>query len=145
MTALKIFGNAASESECLEGNDCTCVSGQFRYFTGYVGLGWGSGTTNFKYQVSPLQAITKKAQDSGFTSITSSTDLDGSVSEGFTEKLPSVSTECASDVNIVFIAANSGEEYIIVEQNVGDRKTLDAWHAGTALVDKVLIYVIMLF
>jgi beta-glucosidase len=135
-TTLKIFGNSADESECLKANDCTCVGDSSRYFTGYVGLGWGSGTTHFQYQVTPLAAIKAKAESLSKT-VTSSTSLTGNYSTGFKEVLPTAATDCAN-INVVFIAANSGEEYIVVEGLVGDRTTLDAWHNGTQLVDAVL-------
>ena len=64
-SSVKVFGNSANDSECLTKFDCTCKGDNStyeageasRYFTGYVGLGWGSGTTHFEYQVSPLDAI----------------------------------------------------------------------------------------
>jgi beta-glucosidase len=139
INTLKIFGNSAVESECLKGNDCTCIPENMvdnnRYFTGYVGLGWGSGTTTFNYQITPLDAIKTKAEANGIT-VTSSTDLEGSGTSSI-EKVPS-NTDCSEGVNIVFIAANSGEEYIKVENNIGDRTTLDAWHSGGALADAVI-------
>ena len=55
---IKIFGNSAEESECLKktdnSSDCVCIGDpsdpdHTRYFKGYVGLGWGSGTTHFEY------------------------------------------------------------------------------------------------
>lgn len=42
-----------------------------------------------------------------------------------------------ADVAIVFITADSGEEYITVEKNVGDRNDLNAWHSGNDLVKAV--------
>ena len=134
-SSISIFGNAAAYSKCLEGNDCTCPEGNLRYFTGYVGLGWGSGTTNFKYQVSPLEGI--KSQLSNSITVKEFTTIDDSDKTSIKEKTVSSAEDC-SDVNIVFIAANSGEEYIIVEGNVGDRKTLEAWHQGSALAESVI-------
>ena len=44
-----------------KGNDCTCKTDYGkRYFPGYVS--WGSGTTAFKYKVSPLDTIKAKVQ-----------------------------------------------------------------------------------
>jgi len=40
-------------------------------------------------------------------------------------------------VAIVFITADSGEEYIVVEKNTGDRNDLEAWHSGADLVKAV--------
>jgi beta-glucosidase len=41
-------------------------------------------------------------------------------------------------VAIVFITADSGEEYILVEKNTGDHNDLDAWHSGADLVKAVV-------
>jgi len=41
------------------------------------------------------------------------------------------------DVAFVFITSNSGEGYITVEGNAGDRNNLQAWHNGDALVARV--------
>jgi hypothetical protein len=41
------------------------------------------------------------------------------------------------EVAIVFIQADSGEGYITVDGNAGDRKNLTAWHNGDALVQAV--------
>ena len=35
---------------------------------------------------------------------------------------------------MVFINSDSGEQYITVDGNEGDRKNLTAWHGGDALV-----------
>jgi beta-glucosidase len=106
--------------------------------TGTLAMGWGSGTatlpvsisnlipalmmrlTYTKYLSSPLEAITTRAkQDS--TSVTSSTS--DTTSSGATAAQ-------SADVAIVFISADSGEEYITVETNAGDRVDLNAWHSG---------------
>jgi beta-glucosidase len=36
---------------------------------------------------------------------------------------------------IVFITADSGEGYITVEGNAGDRNNLDPWHSGYDIVN----------
>jgi beta-glucosidase len=43
----------------------------------------------------------------------------------------------SADVAIVFVTADSGEGYITVEGNEGDRKDLNLWHSGEALVKAV--------
>ena len=42
-----------------------------------------------------------------------------------------------SSTAIVFLNADSGEDYITVDGNEGDRKNLTAWHQGDALVQSV--------
>ncbi|KAJ7594941.1 beta-glucosidase [Mycena floridula] len=95
---------------------------------GVLAVGWGSGTANFPYLVAPLDAITARAKTDGTTvsSSTSDTDLN-----------TAASVATGKDVALVFITADSGEGYITVEGNVGDRNNLQAWHGGDALVAKV--------
>ena len=45
----------------------------------------------------------------------------------------------SATVAIVFVNADSGEEYITVEGNKGDRNNLSLWHGGDALV-KIDVY-----
>ena len=142
-SSISVFGNSAEESVCLtkteNSSDCVCIGDKSdpdntRYFKGYVGLGWGAGTTHFEYQVAPVDAIKAKAESLKKT-FKSSTGLTGDW-QNYQEKIPTAS-DC-SDLNIVFIAANSGEEYLKTEGLKGDRTDLDAWHGGNALVDAVL-------
>lgn len=39
-----------------------------------------------------------------------------------------------SEVAMVFVNSDSGEDYITVDGNEGDRKNLTAWHGGDALI-----------
>ncbi|KAG4091700.1 beta-glucosidase [Neocallimastix lanati (nom. inval.)] len=83
---------------------------------GTLPLGWGSGTTDFKEQ--------KKAN----LKVISYGDDDG-------KKAAKVAKN--ADVAIVFVQADSGEEYITVEGNAGDRLNLDLWHGGNELIEAV--------
>jgi beta-glucosidase len=94
---------------------------------GTLAMGWGSASVEFPYLVAPLDAIKSRAQSDG-TSITSSpTD---NASQG-------ASAAQNADMAIVCINSDSGEGYITVEGNAGDRKDLNAWHNGNALVSAV--------
>ncbi|KAJ7159012.1 glycoside hydrolase family 3 protein [Mycena crocata] len=95
---------------------------------GVLGLGWGSGTANFPYLISPLDAIRSRSTANGtvVTASTSDTDLAGARSAA-----------TGKEVAFVFITADSGEGYITVEGNAGDRNSLSAWHNGDALVAAV--------
>ncbi|ETS83432.1 beta-glucosidase L [Pestalotiopsis fici W106-1] len=95
--------------------------------TGALGMGWGSGTANYPYFVSPADAIKTRATTDGTTITQSTSDSTGSVA----------SVVSGADAAIVFITADSGEGYITVENNVGDRINLDPWHSGNALVQAV--------
>lgn len=94
---------------------------------GALGMGWGSGTANYPYFVAPYDAINTKASSIGAKLTLSSTD---NTSAG-------ASAASGKDVAIVVITADSGEGYITVEGNAGDRNDLNAWHSGTALVQAV--------
>lgn len=76
---------------------------------------------------SPADTITTRAKKDGTTITLSASDT---ASQG-------ASAAQKADIAIVFITADSGEEYITVEGHAGDRKDLLAWHNGEALVKAV--------
>jgi beta-glucosidase len=76
---------------------------------------------------SPAEELTTRAKKAGTTVTLSASDT---ASQG-------ASAAINADVAIVFISADSGEEYITVEGHKGDRNNLDAWHGGEALVKAV--------
>ncbi|KAJ7603998.1 glycoside hydrolase family 3 protein [Mycena polygramma] len=84
---------------------------------GILAMGWGSGTVNFTYLISPLEAIQRRARDDR-TSVSwilddFDTDRAGNMAIGRSAAL-------------VFISSDSGEDYIT--------KNLTAWHSGDDLV-----------
>jgi beta-glucosidase len=95
--------------------------------TGALGMGWGSGTTNYPYFVSPADALRARAQSDGTTLSVQSTDSTSGVS----------GVASGADAAIVVITADSGEGYITVEGNAGDRNDLEPWHNGNQLVQAV--------
>ncbi|OTB03915.1 glycoside hydrolase family 3 protein [Hypoxylon sp. CI-4A] len=95
--------------------------------TGALGMGWGSGTASFPYLVAPADAIKERAQADGTEISLSATDSTSSVG----------SAVDGADISIVFITSDSGEGYITVEDNAGDRNNLDPWHNGNDLVKAV--------
>ena len=42
------------------------------------------------------------------------------------------------DLFIVFLMADSGEQYITLENSIGDRQDMNAWHNGNELVEKIV-------
>ncbi|KAI0397752.1 glycoside hydrolase family 3 protein [Xylariaceae sp. FL0594] len=94
---------------------------------GALGMGWGSGTASYPYFSAPADAIRARAQSSGSQVTVSASDNTGSVGNAVN----------GADVAIVFITSDSGEGYITVEGNVGDRNNLDPWHNGNDLVRAV--------
>ncbi|KAJ4494293.1 glycoside hydrolase family 3 protein [Lentinula lateritia] len=95
---------------------------------GVLAMGWGSGTDNFPYLIAPIDAITSRASTQGtvVSSSSSDTDLNSAAAAAINK-----------DVALVFITADSGEGYLTVEGNEGDRNDLSAWHSGDALVSQV--------
>lgn len=97
---------------------------------GNLAMGWGSGSCNFPYLVSPLEAIQKHALDNGTRAITYWFD---NWSLGGVN-----STAQNTEVAIVFVNSDSGEGYITVDTNAGDRNNLTAWFNGDTMITSVL-------
>ncbi|GFF44633.1 probable beta-glucosidase L [Aspergillus lentulus] len=94
---------------------------------GTLAMGWGSGTAEFPYLVGPLDAIQKRATADGTKIVPSTTN----------DPTAGASAAAAAETAIVFINSDSGEGYITVEGNQGDRNNLDPWHNGNELVKAV--------
>jgi beta-glucosidase len=96
---------------------------------GTLAMGWGSGTANFPYLVSPDAALQAQALKDGsrYESILTNYAADK------TKAL--VSQEDATA--LVFVNADSGEGYLNVDGNMGDRKNLTLWRNGDDLVKNV--------
>jgi beta-glucosidase len=71
-----------------------------------------SRTADFPYLVDPLSAITNRSKSDGTTISSSLSDTD--LNAAMTAAL-------GKDAALVFISADSGEGYITVEGNAGDR------------------------
>ncbi|KAH0559370.1 hypothetical protein GP486_004113 [Trichoglossum hirsutum] len=96
--------------------------------SGTLAMGWGSGTANFPYLVTPLTGIQNQAI------------LDGSVLSSVTDNYAYSqinATVPMAEVAIVFVNADSGEDYISVDNNEGDRNNLTLWVDGDKLVSTV--------
>lgn len=122
-STIGVVGNdAGPNSQGINGcSDRSCDNG-------ILGVGWGSGTAEYPYLINPLDAINTKASSIGATVTSSLSDTD----------LTAAATAArGKDVAVVFISADSGEGYITVEGNAGDRNDLKAWHSGDALVAAV--------
>ncbi|KAG7094502.1 hypothetical protein E1B28_005331 [Marasmius oreades] len=92
---------------------------------GILAMGWGSGTANFTYLISPYEAIQQRARKHRTTVSWSFDDFD----------LPRAGNMAIKQsAALVFIASDSGEQYINFDQNEGDRRNLTAWHGGDDLV-----------
>lgn len=96
---------------------------------GTLAMSWGSGTSNFPYLITPDQGIQLQAVEDGtrYESILNNNQWPQ------TQALVSQPNVTA----IVFANANSGEGYIAVDGNYGDRKNLTLWKNGDELIKNV--------
>ena len=95
---------------------------------GTLAMGWGSGTADFSYLVTPDTAIQNEllSQGSAYESI---------FDNYATSQIATLAGRAS--VAMVFVNADAGEGYIDVDNNVGDRNNLTLWHDGDALVQNV--------
>ncbi|KIM71494.1 glycoside hydrolase family 3 protein [Piloderma croceum F 1598] len=92
---------------------------------GTLAVGWGSGSGDFTYLITPLEAIQARARQHR-TSVSWLLDNFDLPMAG--------NVAIRQSAALVFINSDSGEGYITVNGNEGDRKNLTAWHGGDALV-----------
>lgn len=95
---------------------------------GTLAMLWGSGSTNFPYLVDPLSAIQHRALQDG-------TVVQYVLNNWAKDQIGEVAYQ--ADVCMVFINSDSGEGYIEVDSNYGDRNNMTAWLDGDALVRQV--------
>lgn len=93
-----------------------------------IAMGWGSGTSNFPYLVSPLTAIQNKVVSVG--------GVIQSVTDNYALNQAQTIASQAS-VSLVFVNSDSGEGYISVDGNLGDRRNLTLWKDGEGLISAV--------
>ncbi|KAK2784302.1 hypothetical protein FQN52_009107 [Onygenales sp. PD_12] len=114
--SLKVFGEDAGPDP--QGLNSCADKGCNR---GVLTMGWGSGSAKLPYIITPEDAIKVKSPKTEFH---------------IKDKFPKDIEAKPDDIAIVFINADSGENYVTVESNPGDRTTagLYAWHGGDELV-----------
>ncbi|RCI05997.1 hypothetical protein CU098_000996, partial [Rhizopus stolonifer] len=94
---------------------------------GTLAQGWGSGTAYYPYLVDPLTGLS----DALGKKVKIATSLD----DWDLEKAAKTAKD--ADYAIVFSNSDSGEEYITVDGNAGDRNNLSLWHNGDNLIKAV--------
>lgn len=101
--------------------DRACINGT-------VAMGWGSGTANFPYLVAPATALRARALADGtaFTSTRDNYNLSAAAS-----------LAAPASAALVFVTADSGEAYLSVDNNAGDRNNLTLWDNGSSLIAAV--------
>jgi len=115
---IAVIGKDADKAESCGDTGCS---------GGNIIQGWGSGTTDFTGVSDPYTSIKNRASKEGINVVASISD---SANEG-------ANAARQADVAIVFVRASSGEEYMVVNDNKGDRNDLDLWHGGNDLVKSV--------
>ena len=96
---------------------------------GTLAMGWGSGTADFPYIVTPEIAITWEVLTGGKGEVFAITD-------NYAEN-QIVANAAQASVSIVFVNADSGEGYISFDGNEGDRKNLTLWDDADRLIGNV--------
>ncbi|SPO03723.1 related to beta-glucosidase [Cephalotrichum gorgonifer] len=97
--------------------------------SGTLAAGWGSGTASFPYLITPDAALQRKAVEDG-------TRYESILSNWEHELTASLVGEPDATA-LVFVNANSGEGFIEVDGNVGDRNNLTLWNGGDDLIEIV--------
>ncbi|ODO05536.1 hypothetical protein I350_04587 [Cryptococcus amylolentus CBS 6273] len=95
---------------------------------GHTAMGWGSGSAEFPYLVDPLSAISQRAREGGAI-------INSYLDDWNTQNASYWAS--GAEVAIVGVHALSGEEYITVDGNDGDRNNLTLWTNGDNLVQAV--------
>ena len=79
---------------------------------GILAMGWGSGTANLTYLISPYEALQARARKDRTSFFWSFDDYNLLNAQVIANK---------KDAAIVFLQSDSGEGYITVDGNAGDR------------------------
>ncbi|KAL5408726.1 hypothetical protein PMIN03_006385 [Paraphaeosphaeria minitans] len=121
-----VFGQDAGDSQ-VGPNGCAdrgCDNGT-------LAMGWGSGTADFPYLITPLDAIKNEVAGNG--------GIVQSVTDNYAwTQIMSLAKQASTA--IVFVNADSGEGFITVDGNAGDRNNLTIWQGGETLVQNVSAY-----
>ena len=95
---------------------------------GTLGVGWGSGSANYPYLITPENAISNEVQMNGGVVQTITDNYAG-------DQILALASQAS--VALVFVNSDSGEGYISVDGNEGDRQNLTLWKGGDVLVRNV--------
>ncbi|KAI1765702.1 glycoside hydrolase family 3 protein [Hypoxylon sp. FL1150] len=96
---------------------------------GTLAMGWGSGSDDFPYLITPLDAL-------NFQAVEDHTRIEAVLDNyAWTTTEALITQEGATA--LVFVNADSGEGYIEVDGNAGDRNNLTLWGSGDELIKNV--------
>ena len=99
---------------------------------GTLAMGWGSGTASFPYLVTPEQAIQNYILTQTRGEVFAITQNHADTQIG--------SLATTADTALVFVNADAGEGFIVVDENYGDRRNLSLWEEGDRLINNVTTY-----
>lgn len=97
--------------------------------SGTLAMGWGSGTANFPYLITPLDALNFQGADDG-------TRVEAVLNNSASDQILALVSQQDATA-LVFVNADSGEGYIAVDGNEGDRKNLTLWGNGDEIIKNV--------
>ena len=145
LKTIGVVGNDAFERDCLPSRLPQCLNDTNEVINGHIPLGFGSGVTNFEYLITPLAGIKNYAEKHN-VNVLSSGKMNYTKGIGDKENVSVTATEDIeggievannSDVVIVFVKASSGEEFVVLEEAIGDRRDLDVWYGGNELINNI--------
>lgn len=97
---------------------------------GTLAVGWGSGTTQFPYLRDPKSSI-----DATLNAARGNAEVEAILDDYAYPQIDALAR--AVDQCIVFANSASGEGYITVDGNEGDRNNISLWHDGAGLITRV--------
>lgn len=99
-----------------------------RCVDGVLTSGWGSAAVNNPYVITPYEAISKRARNLGMV-------IDFTTDAWEFDHVDELADY--ADMAVVVVNSNSGEGYIEVDDNFGDRQNLSLWHNGDELIEHI--------
>ncbi|KAL7273432.1 beta-glucosidase [Rhizina undulata] len=120
--AIRVFGSDAGPN-LMGPNGCpdrACNNGT-------LGQGWGSGSVEYTYQVTPLEALQAKT-------LRDRTMLEYILEDYDYSRIIALAGKTPNATCLVFVNSDSGEGYASAESRLGDRNDLGLWHDGDNLI-----------
>lgn len=99
---------------------------------GTLAMGWGSGTANFPYLITPLEAIKAEVRSHNGDIESVTDNYAYSQASALARRVGMVDGAC-----IAFGNSDSGEGYIVVDNNEGDRNNLTLWHGFDTFLQNI--------
>ena len=94
---------------------------------GAMASGWGSGAVKYPFLITPYEGISSRAIKEGISVGFNFEDL-------YEESELFDNVAQYSDINFIFGLTNSGESFLQVDGNLGDRKNMSLWHNADEVI-----------